>query len=144
MTRRKFLQHIAVTCCCGCEKPCGKPAALNLHLALRAIRFVESSNRLHPPDGDAGAAIGPFQLHARYWLDGTRFAHVTWPYTDARRLDRSTAVVTSYLLHYCGPTATIERYCRTHNGGPRGASRRSTLPYWRKCQRYLQKERDKP
>ncbi len=33
---------------------------------LDAIRFVESSDRPNPPDGDDGLAIGPYQIHEVY------------------------------------------------------------------------------
>lgn len=36
---------------------------------LNALRFVESSNHLHCPDGDNGLSIGPLQISELYHLD---------------------------------------------------------------------------
>ena len=42
---------------------------------FNALWLVEASGNLHPPDGDNGAAIGPYQLHFRYWFDATHDRH---------------------------------------------------------------------
>ena len=40
---------------------------------FKAIWMVESSGSANPPDGDNGAAIGPFQIHEVYWEDAAEY-----------------------------------------------------------------------
>ena len=99
---------------------------------LDAIRIVETGKR---PDsgrssnGDGGRALGPFQIHSEYWKD----ARVPGKYDDCRDLAYARRVVLAYWCRYC-PEALArldaEVLARTHNGGPTGAKRDSTLPFW--------------
>lgn len=142
-TRRSFLRQ-SIT---AFFTPSALPAlTVNacLSKALDTIWAVESGRQLFPPAGDSGKAIGPFQIHRLYWIDGTKALGVDWPFTDACRLDRSQKVVCSYLLHYYKRqqplipySRLLEFFCRTHNGGPFGFSKPCTLPYWLKCQQVL-------
>lgn len=103
---------------------------------LDAIRTVESGGRCNPPDGDAGRAIGPYQIHAGYWADACRFdatlAADHGSYARCREEGYARRVVRAYLLHYAGPNASPGTYARIHNGGPAGARKRATLPYLRR------------
>lgn len=116
-----------------------------LERTLDAICQVESSGGLDRRDGDGGRAIGPYQIHRAYWQDGTRILGVRWPYEDARDHTKARAVVRAYVTHYqrighhrAGP----QTWARIQNGGPRGAIRGSTLPYWRKIESWMMQQRN--
>jgi len=89
--------------------------------------------------GDGGRAIGPYQIHKAYWIDGTRFLGVSWPYSSARDPLKAMAVVRAYTEHYARPF-TPENIARVHNGGPHGSRKAATLAYWRKIERIMQQE----
>ena len=125
----------------GLCAPSPRSADVALDRVLEAIRSVETGNR---PDsgrgsiGDGGSAIGPFQIHYEYWKDSA----VPGRYEDCRDCDYARRVVIAYWHRYC-PDAVImhdaEVLARTHNGGPTGAKRDSTLPFWKKVKLELDK-----
>jgi len=104
---------------------------------LAAIRQVESGGN-DRAIGDGGKAIGPYQLHREYWIDGGgepgRYRLDAWDAAACR------PVILGYWKRYC-PAALAAGDARTlarvHNGGPNGARKAATLPYWRKVQRQL-------
>ena len=120
---------------------------------LDAIRQVETGGE--PNDGigavgDNGNAIGPYQIWKVYHTDA---AERDSTLTDYRRCllskEYSERVVRAYMYRYAraallrleagtGTLADVERISRIHNGGPRGASKDSTLAYWRKVRRQVQ------
>jgi len=105
---------------------------------LDAIRRVESGDRPDPPDGDDGLAIGPYQIHRVYWQDAVAFApELDGDYQDCRRRDYSERVLAAFMQKWV-PEAwarvDAEVIARTHNGGPLGAQKESTLRYWQKVQ----------
>lgn len=119
---------ITVLCLCMSVNP-------QLERTLDAICAVESSNGKDKRDGDGGAAIGPYQIHRGYWVDGTLFLGVRWPYSDARDPAKARQVVRAYLTHYqrhSGYPATPETWSRLHNGGPNGPGKATTRGYWAK------------
>jgi len=108
---------------------------------LDAIRVVETRgtpNSGRDSGGDSGRAIGPFQIDYSYWKD----AGLPGKYEDCRDMDYARRVVLAYWRRYC-PNALAEHdaeiLARTHNGGPSGAKRDSTLPFWKKVQKELDK-----
>lgn len=108
--------------------------------SLDAICLAESSGGRDLRDGDGGRAIGPYQIHRAYWVDGTRFLGVDWPYSDARDAVKARRVVRAYVTRYQragGYPATAESWARTHNGGPRGPAKAATLRYWLKVRGHL-------
>ena len=108
---------------------------IQLERTLDAIRAVESSNGRDTRDGDGGLAIGDYQIHRAYWLDGTRFLGVNWPYEDARDEAKARRVVRAYVTTYArvkGYSQTPETWAKLHNGGPRGPEKKATEGYWRK------------
>jgi len=124
--------------------------------ALDAIRIVETGGE--PDDGigaigDGGNALGPFQIWSIYHTDAAE---------RDRTLDRyrsclssraySERVVRAYMKRYVsaavhrleagiGSLKDVERVARTHNGGPRGASKEATVAYWRKVEKALARPR---
>lgn len=110
---------------------------------LSAIRVVETGGLNRPvyPDGDRGRSIGPLQISHAYWCDALLFdPTIGGDYQDCRRLAYAERVVRAYMLRYVPEAwerADPEVIARTHNGGPRGAQRKSTLPYWEKVKAVL-------
>lgn len=108
---------------------------------LEAIRMVESGGRERPPDGDGGAAIGPFQIHRGYWQDAlAKDPALDGDYQDCRDRAYAERVVDAYMRRWV-PQAWqdghAETIARVHNGGPEGASKKATLGYWRKVRAQL-------
>lgn len=107
---------------------------------LDAIRVVETRGLPHSgrdSGGDSGRAIGPFQIHLAYWKD----AGLPGKYEDCRDMDYARRVVQAYWRRYCPKALAAldaEVLARTHNGGPTGAKRDSTLPFWKKVRRELE------
>ena len=129
---------------CAFSWPAAAAERPGLRAVLDAIRFVESSGRANPPDGDGGRAIGPYQIWKIYWTDAVKqepkLGHGT--YQDCRRLDYAERVITAYMQRYA-PDAwervEAETIARIHNGGPKGYQKAATLPYWRKVEAALQR-----
>jgi len=117
----------------------GAAEHIMLESVLDAIAVVESGGDPNAI-GDAGKALGMYQIHEAYWMDGARLLGVNWPYEDASDPQKSRAVVRAYLMHYQqGYPATPETYARIHNGGPNGMKKRCTKPYYERVTKHLPK-----
>lgn len=110
---------------------------LNVHAAdlpdkfISALHQVESSGRFGPILGDGGKALGPFQIHHRYWKD----ARVPGTYAQCADYGYSVRVVTAYLNRYGRryvAQQNFEALARIHNGGPDGFRRSTTVKYWKR------------
>lgn len=117
------------------------PVDLTQDAILDAICGVETRGGILVSDGDGGRSIGPFQIQYSYWKDATEFdASLGGEYEDCRRRSYAERVVRAYMLRHV-PDAwhelDAEVIARTHNGGPRGASRSATLRYWEKVAHLL-------
>jgi hypothetical protein len=103
---------------------------------IDALHQVETSGRLGPILGDGGRALGPLQIHRRYWVD----SRVPGRYEDCADLAYATRVVSAYLRRYA-PRAWAAGDVRTlaaiHNGGPRGTSKPAALRYADRVQKIL-------
>jgi hypothetical protein len=102
---------------------------------LDAIAQVESRSNRHAI-GDSGRAIGVYQIHERYWQDGTRILGTDWPYADAADPGKARQVVRAYLSHYGKDRGLIDM-ARIHNGGPNGHKKQSTQEYARRIKTIL-------
>jgi hypothetical protein len=102
---------------------------------LDAIAKVESRSDPNAV-GDHGRAIGVYQIHRRYWQDGTRILGKDWPYEDAADPVKARQVVRAYLCHY-GRDMNLIDMARIHNGGPSGHKKQSTQDYARKIEAIL-------
>jgi hypothetical protein len=109
---------------------------------LAAIRAVETGGS---PDGgrgalgDRGEAVGPYQIHRAYWED----ARVPGAHSDCRDPEYARGVVLAYWKRYCPQalaTCDAEALARIHNGGPSGAAKTSTIPFWRRVERELRSD----
>ena len=103
---------------------------------LDAIAQVESRGKQNAV-GDGGRAIGVYQIHRRYWQDGTRILGVDWKYRDASDPVKARQVVRAYLQHY-GRNRSLLEMARIHNGGPKGHCKSSTQEYARKIEAILE------
>ena len=113
---------------------------MNWAILLAALIAVESSGDPNAI-GDNGLAYGCLQLHAAYVQDAAQFAGKTWRHEDAFDPETAIKIFQAYMERYCGDSrrpkgmSREEFIARTHNGGPRGAYKDSTLPYWEKVKK---------
>jgi hypothetical protein len=103
----------------------------DLDLLFDAIREVETGGHSNPENarGDGGRSLGPYQISRAYWKD----SGVPGKYRMVRNKVYAERVMKAYWKRYC-PRAfsrlDFETLARVHNGGPKGAQRTRTLPYW--------------
>ena len=100
---------------------------------IRNMVFNEEWPRIK----ECNPAIGPYQIHWRYWKDGCETLKVDWPYSYAFRFAESREVVEAYFDRYgksytkrTGIRPSFETLARIHNGGPTGGLKPSTSAYW--------------
>lgn len=110
---------------------------------LDALATVESNNN-DDAVGDAGKALGRYQIWEIYWQDAVENC------PDLKRAgyecvkDKVYAerVLVAYMLRYAKQAIADKDYqklSRIHNGGPRGHKKKATLPYWNKVNKILVK-----
>ena len=108
------------------------PAGLDTDPILDAIRAVETGGHADPANavGDAGKALGPFQIHYVYWLDATerRPDLRALGYQSVRDQAVAEQIVLAYLTRYA-PDWNLRTVARIHNGGPRGHKKAATKKY---------------
>lgn len=128
--------YIWVFCLGGLARGAENPL---LERTIDAIRMVESRGNANAV-GDNGRAIGAYQIHRDYWIDGTQALKVKWPYSDARDEAKARQVVRAYLLRY-ERKGNPESWCRLHNSGPGWKKKmQATDGYWAKAKVFLQLE----
>lgn len=76
-------------------------------------------------------AHGRFQIRAAYLADANRFLGSSYTLADMHDQAKAERVVIAYLRHYGTERGVTSLYdlARIHNGGPKGAEKRSTLDY---------------
>jgi hypothetical protein len=108
------------------------------HQFIKALNMVEASGKhsnVHP--GDNGSAIGPFQIHRKYWED----SGVAGNWEECNNYEYAVKVVEAYMHRYGGhfiATGDWESLARIHNGGPHGYKDPSTDDYAEKFNTALQ------
>lgn len=110
----------------------------NTALALALILIPLQERTPHWGDWDrhgVARAVGPYQIHAGVVEDCNRFLGRRYDWIRCMNQDYAREVCRDYLLLWCGPGASLERYVRTWNGGPRGPRKPATLAYWRGIRR---------
>jgi len=138
MNRSKTL---ACVCVCALALVCARagaepPKALTPDL-LNAIRQVESGGNDNAV-GDAGKAIGPYQIHKVYWQDAVEHdKSLGGTYQDCYDPEYARRVVIAYLSRYAPKNATAQDLARIHNGGPKGYKKTATVKYWNKVKKEL-------
>lgn len=104
---------------------------------FHALAAVES-NHNDTAVGDGGRSIGRYQIGRLYWKD----SGVPGIYVDVLRPEYAEQVMLAYWRRYCRnalDSLDFETLARVHNGGPRGSSKQSTLPYWRRVQEQMRR-----
>lgn len=134
-----------------------------MKLLLAAIMIVESGGEMDAV-GDGGRSLGPYQISKPYYLDAvaqmekermwgnlTHFfcSFLRDNYEDVACSLASEEIVKAYWRRYASesywslyleePTKSDVVQCRMtlariHNGGPKGASKISTLNYWERVE----------
>lgn len=100
---------------------------------------MESGNN---PDavGDGGASLGPLQIMRGYWAD----SRTPGQYEQVRDRQYAERVCVGYWRRYCPQALAAgdwETLARTHNGGPKGATKTATLVYWRRVEAELNRSK---
>ena len=108
---------------------------------LEAIAQVESGGR-DDAVGDAGKAIGRYQIWRVYWQDAIEHCPTLRDarYEDVTERVYAERVLVAYMLRYCAQAVKdkdYQRLSRVHNGGPRGHRKAATLGYWSRVSRAL-------
>jgi hypothetical protein len=105
---------------------------------LKAMRWVETSNRMPAPVGDGGKSIGPLQISHEYHLDAWTDNHAAdraTHYQHCNDLDYAEVTSLRYMRRWV-PWALqfgdVETLARAHNGGPSYFRAPKTSNYWRK------------
>lgn len=115
-------------------------AAERRELLIDALQKVETGTHPDPNNavGDDGRALGPLQIHEPYWRDAIeRNPELGGAYENVRDPAYARMIVHAYLGRYAPANATPEQMARIHNGGPKGAEKQATLPYWERVQREM-------
>ena len=112
---------------------------------FNAIAKVESNSNDNAI-GDNGKSIGRYQIGKAYWIDacGTneslRKGH---EWEDIKDPIYAESIMVAYWKRYANQAYLNKDYevlARIHNGGPRGYKKDSTIPYWNKVKKELQRE----
>lgn len=121
-----------------------KPMNEIIAILLPAIMMVESSGNINVKPGDGGRAIGAYQIHRAYWIDGCKELKVDWPYEYAKQPKYAKQIVTAYLKRYGRhyektekKKATAEVLAKIHNGGLYGWKNPNTGKYWEKVRKAM-------
>ncbi len=104
---------------------------------FRAIQLVETGG--HPdPEHALGAAgeYGPYQITEQYWLDAVEHSGIGGTFEDVSNPWYAQLIMIHYFDRYA-KNDKLETLARIHNGGPRGASLKSTDKYWLKIKEAL-------
>lgn len=108
---------------------------------LKAIHMTETQRKHGPILGDGGRALGPLQIHKRYFNDAAEFdPSLGDDYRKVANLQFAERVVTAYLNRYASNAIVRNDYqmmARIHNGGPDGWKEKSTLKYWHRIKKYI-------
>ncbi len=107
---------------------------------LDALAQVESGGK-DDAIGDNGKALGRYQVWETYWTDALgKCPDIGGEYKDVVNRDYAERVVMAYFLRYGKKALARQDYevlSRVHNGGPAGAKRKATLPYWKKVKKAM-------
>ena len=111
---------------------------LEMKCLLDAICEVES-NCDPSAIGDNGASIGAYQIQYNYWFDAVEWdpslSSPIFEYNDCFDKEYSEFIMIAYMERYVPEAMEYfdpEVIARTHNGGPNGFAKDSTIKYWEK------------
>ena len=119
-----------------CSGLCGQTLD-DFFTALSAVESGHDDNAV----GDGGASIGRYQIQWAYWKDAIDHdPSIGGKYEDVKDPAYARRIMLAYWDRYARKALAerdFETLARIHNGGPRGASKDATIPYWRKVERQL-------
>ncbi len=96
-----------------------------------ALHQVETGGKRGAIIGDAGAALGPLQIHKAYHRD----SRVAGRYEQVADLAYARKVAEAYLKRHARQAyerGDVVALARVHNGGPKGNQKPATLGYARR------------
>lgn len=130
-----YTLHIPISVTAGGSPPATGHSDVDwLDELIEKIWFVESTNRLNPPDGDGGNAVGPLQIHQCVLRDVNERYGTNFVRKDLRKLETARIVARLYISMWMeGHKEEIA--ARIFNGGPRGWRKKSTDTYWERIQK---------
>ena len=112
--------------------------SLDMKCLLDAICEVESNCKADSI-GDNGASIGAYQIQYNYWFDAVEWdpslSSPIFEYNDCFDKEYSEFIIIAYMERYVPDAMEYfdpEVIARTHNGGPNGFAKDSTIKYWEK------------
>ena len=119
---------------------------MNIMLLIMALINVESAGN-DLAVGDGGLAYGCLQIHAGYVKDVNRAYGTTFTHEDMFNREDAIEVTKLYAYLYTnkrrlGHEPSYEDFARNHNGGLYGYKRKSTLKYWAKVKKELERLKD--
>lgn len=123
------MKRILLILCLACS---ALPAKAGLWEAVCAVESGGNPRAV----GDKGKAVGIAQIHPILVKDVNRFAGTKYTLNDRFDPIKSKQMFTLYTEHY-GKGRSMEFKARLWNGGPKLATQRPTLAYWRKIQSKL-------
>lgn len=108
---------------------------------LDALATVESNNN-DDAVGDAGKALGRYQIWEIYWQDAVEKCPdlSRAGYECVKDKVYAERILVAYMLRYAKKAIEdkdFEKLSRIHNGGPKGHKKKATLPYWNKVNNIL-------
>ena len=111
---------------------------LEMKCLLGAICEVES-NCESDAIGDNGDSIGAYQIQYNYWFDAVEWdpslSSPIFEYSNCFNKEYSEFIIIAYMERYVPDAMEYfnpEVIARTHNGGPNGFIKNSTIKYWEK------------
>ena len=117
------------------DSSCPAPATENARMEIDQT-FVDAIAAVETNGNDAAVneredAHGRYQIRAAYLADANRFLGSSYTLADMHDQAKAERVVMAYLRHYGTERGVTSLYdlARIHNGGPKGAEKRSTLDY---------------
>jgi hypothetical protein len=111
---------------------------------LDALATVESNNN-DDAVGDAGKALGRYQIWEIYWQDAVEHCPrlKRAGYECVKDKVYAERVLVAYMLRYARKAVEDNNYqklSRIHNGGPRGYKKKATVAYWNKVDKIINKK----
>ncbi len=112
---------------------------------LDAIKQVESNGNSEAV-GDDGKSIGAYQIQKPYFKDALEYDSTLakYKYEDVKKDKVARLIIKAYWKRYAtkrrlGHEPTDEDRARIHNGGLNGYKKKSTIKYWEKIKKELEK-----
>ncbi len=119
-------------------------ARVTLKDFFHALREVETGGMGLSALSGKNGEIGPYQITKAYWLDAWIYLSIgpRGNFNECQKVTYSEETMIRYWLRFVPGEfrgSNWEVLARTHNGGPHGARKASTLEYWFKVRAALER-----